>query len=169
MPWWLAGMPPKTDKSKRQVCRSALHLHFAACICALSGDHIVSVHYHVITMYPFILLLLACALSGDHIVSVHYQVITLYPFILLLLTCALSGDHIVSIHITAAGLCTIRWSHCIHSYYSCWLVHYHVITMYPFIVLLLACALSGDHIVSIHEYEYKKSYSLVCHLFCYCL
>ena len=30
MPWWLAGMPPKTDKSKRQVCRSALHLHFAA-------------------------------------------------------------------------------------------------------------------------------------------
>ena len=24
-------MPPKTDKSKRQVCRSALHLHFAAC------------------------------------------------------------------------------------------------------------------------------------------
>ena len=27
----LAGMPPKTDKSKRQVCRSALHLHFAAC------------------------------------------------------------------------------------------------------------------------------------------
>ena len=31
MPWWLAGMPPKTDKSKRQVYRSALHLHFAAC------------------------------------------------------------------------------------------------------------------------------------------
>ena len=31
MPWWLAGMPPKTDKSKRQVCRSALHLHVAAC------------------------------------------------------------------------------------------------------------------------------------------
>ena len=25
-------MPPKTDKSKRQVCRSALHLHFAACM-----------------------------------------------------------------------------------------------------------------------------------------
>ncbi len=32
MPWWLAGMPPKTDKSKRQMCRSALYLHFAACL-----------------------------------------------------------------------------------------------------------------------------------------
>ena len=50
MPWWLAGMPPKTDKSKRQVCRSALHLHFAAYRWSLDNTY----KNHILPMYTWI-------------------------------------------------------------------------------------------------------------------
>ena len=51
MPWWLAGMPPKTDKSKRQVCRSALHLHFAACECQVYANGTTSVTKHNVSRH----------------------------------------------------------------------------------------------------------------------